>query len=113
MREDPVAIAPGSDIATSVAVAPGFDVEIGSLLTVVHVLHAHQVHVFFRARLRSTDVGAGPESLEVELITPEQIPWADLAFPSTEFTLQRYLEDRECREERHHFTEFDKRGVRG
>jgi ADP-ribose pyrophosphatase YjhB (NUDIX family) len=85
------------------------DVEIGSLLTVVHVLHAHQVHVFFRARLRSLDVGAGPESLEVQLITPEQIPWPDLAFPSTEFTLRRYLEDRERREERHHFTEFDRR----
>jgi hypothetical protein len=85
------------------------DVEIGSLLTVVHVLHAHQVHVFFRARLRSLDIGAGPESLEVKLIPAEDIPWADLAFPSTEFTLRRYLEDRERRDERHHFAEFDRR----
>ena len=85
------------------------DVEIGSLLTVVHVLHAHQVHVFFRARLRSLDVGAGPESLEVKLIEPGDIPWTELAFPSTEFTLRRYLEDRARNEERHHFTEFDRR----
>ncbi len=85
------------------------DVEIGSLLTVVHVLHAHQVHVFFRARLRSLEVGAGPESLEVKMIATEDIPWADLAFPSTEFTLRRYLEDLEQGEERHHFTEAERR----
>src|SRR6516165_10510122 len=39
------------------------DVQIGSLLTVVHVLHAQQVHVFFRAVLRSPEFGAGTESL--------------------------------------------------
>ncbi|MCC6171853.1 MAG: NUDIX hydrolase [Gammaproteobacteria bacterium] len=85
------------------------DVEIGSLLTVVHVLHAHQVHVFFRARLHSLDFGVGPESLEVKLIRLDEIPWPELAFPSTEFTLRRYLEDLERNEERHHFTEFDRR----
>ena len=85
------------------------DVEIGSLLTVVHVLHAHQVHVFFRARLRSTEVGAGPESLEVKLIRPAEIPWSELAFPSTEFTLRRYLEDLARNEEGHHFAELGRR----
>jgi ADP-ribose pyrophosphatase YjhB (NUDIX family) len=85
------------------------DVEIGSLLTVVHVTHAHQVHVFFRARLRSPEFGAGPESLEVQLVHPDDLPWADLAFPSTEFTLRRYLEDRAAGADRHHFTEFSRR----
>ena len=47
------------------------DVAVGSLLAVVHVLHAHQVHVFFRGRLRSADYGAGTESLEVQLVRPE------------------------------------------
>ena len=42
-------------------------------------------------------------------VTPEEIPWGDLAFPSTEYTLRRYLEDRARNEERHHFTEFDRR----
>ena len=36
------------------------DVEIGSLLAVVHVLHADQVHVMFRARLPSPAVWRGP-----------------------------------------------------
>jgi ADP-ribose pyrophosphatase YjhB (NUDIX family) len=85
------------------------DVEIGSLLSVVHVLHAHQVHVFFRATLRSPSFGAGPESLEVELVRPEQIPWSELAFPSTDFTLRKYLEDRAAGREQHYFTQFDRR----
>ncbi len=84
-------------------------VEIGSLLTVVHVLHAQQVHVFFRARMREPDFGAGTESLEAMLVRPEDIPWGDIAFPSTVFTLQRYLEDRAAGRENHYFTELDRR----
>jgi ADP-ribose pyrophosphatase YjhB (NUDIX family) len=85
------------------------EVEIGSLLTVASVLHAHQVHVFFRAVLPKADFGAGPESLEVELVRPEEIPWDDIAFPSTDFTLRRYLEDRATGREGHHFTTIDRR----
>jgi ADP-ribose pyrophosphatase YjhB (NUDIX family) len=85
------------------------EVEIGSLLSVVHVLHAHQVHVFFRARMRSPGFGAGAESLEVDLVRPEDIPWSELAFPSTEFTLRRYLEDLAAGSDQHHFTSIDRR----
>jgi ADP-ribose pyrophosphatase YjhB (NUDIX family) len=85
------------------------DVEIGSLLTIVHVLHAQQVHVFFRATLRSPDYGAGAESLEADLFRPEDIPWHDIAFPSTEYTLKRYLEDRAAGREPYHFAEVDRR----
>jgi ADP-ribose pyrophosphatase YjhB (NUDIX family) len=85
------------------------DVRIGSLLTVVHVLHAQQVHVFFRATLATPEYGAGIESLEVELFRPEDIPWADIAFPSTEYTLKRYLEDRAAGQEPYHFTDVDRR----
>jgi ADP-ribose pyrophosphatase YjhB (NUDIX family) len=85
------------------------DVEIGSLLSIVHVTHAHQVHVFFRATLQTPSFGAGPESLEVELVRPEDIPWADIAFPSTEFTLRRYLEDRAAGREMHYFAELERR----
>lgn len=88
-------------------------VKIGSLLTVVHVLHAHQVHVFFRATMDVPEFGAGPESLEVKLLRPEEIPWADIAFPSTDFTLRRYLEDRAAGQEPHHFTTFDRRLPKG
>ena len=85
------------------------EVEIGSLLAVVHVLSAHQVHVFFRARLPVPEYGAGIESLEAALIDPKDIPWSDIAFPSTDFTLKRYLEDRAAGREEHYFTELDRR----
>ena len=85
------------------------DVEIGSLLSVVNVVGAHQVHVFFRATLRSPSFGAGPESLDVKLVTAEDIPWGDIAFQSTIFTLQRYLEDRVAGRETHHFATLDRR----
>lgn len=86
-------------------------VEIGSLLAVVHVLPAHQVHVFFRARLEADEFGPGPESLEVELVDPADIPWDDIAFPSTEFALRRYLEDRAAGAEPYHFAELTRRFV--
>jgi ADP-ribose pyrophosphatase YjhB (NUDIX family) len=85
------------------------EVAIGSLLSVVHVLHAEQVHVFFRAGLAAARYGSGAESLEVKLVSPAEIPWADIAFPSTEFTLRRYLEDKAAGREGHHFTSIDRR----
>jgi len=85
------------------------EVAVGSLLSVVHVLHAEQVHVFFRASLPAARYAAGAESLEVVLVEPAQIPWADIAFPSTDFTLRRYLEDRAAGREPHHFTTIDRR----
>jgi len=81
-------------------------VEIGSLLAVVNVTHAAQVHVMFRARLLEPTFGAGTESLEVGLYSETEIPWADLAFPSGEFTLRKFFADRAAGREDHHFTEL-------
>jgi len=78
-------------------------VEIGSLLAIVHVLRAEQVHVMFRARLVNTDFGAGPESLEVELFDEADIPWSEIAFRSVDFALRRYLDDRRAGREDLHF----------
>jgi ADP-ribose pyrophosphatase YjhB (NUDIX family) len=86
------------------------EVEIGSLLAVVNVVHAHQVHVMFRARLPKPEFGAGAESLEVELVSPEDIPWPEMAFPSVEFALRQYLADRERGTEGVHFRDFDRPG---
>jgi len=66
------------------------EVTVGSLLSVVHVLHRGAGHVFFRASLPAPRYGVGAESLEVEL-------WSRLGFPgttspsrSTGLTLRRY-----------------------
>jgi ADP-ribose pyrophosphatase YjhB (NUDIX family) len=84
-------------------------VEIGSLLAIVSVTHAHQVHVMFRARLLQPEFAPGPESLEVMLCAQADVPWDDLAFPSGEFALRRYFEDRSAGREGHHFTELVRR----
>ena len=83
-------------------------VEIGSLLSVVNVLHAAQVHVMFRAKLRSADHGAGVESLETGLFTEEQIPWPEIAFASIRFALERYFLDRTAHVERIHFHDVER-----
>jgi ADP-ribose pyrophosphatase YjhB (NUDIX family) len=85
------------------------EVEIGSLLAVVHVLHADQVHVMFRARLPAPQFGVGQESLETVLCDEADIPWKDIAFRSVEFALRRYFEDRRLGVEPHHFTTLDLR----
>lgn len=84
-------------------------VEIGSLLAIVHVLHAQQVHVFFRARMTEPTFGAGAESLETVLVEAKDIPWSEIAFPSVDFALQRYLEDGPAGRQGHYFAEFDRR----
>ena len=89
------------------------DVEIGSLLAVVHVLHADQVHVMFRARMHEARFGATSESLEVRLCDESEIPWHDLAFRSVDFALRRYFDDRRRGVEGHHFAALDYRRAAG
>jgi ADP-ribose pyrophosphatase YjhB (NUDIX family) len=84
------------------------EVEIGSLLSLVTVIGASQIHVFFRAKMHKPEFGPGTESLEVKLVTEDEIPWADIAFPSTRFALERYLEDRRTGREDHHYTTFQR-----
>jgi ADP-ribose pyrophosphatase YjhB (NUDIX family) len=84
-------------------------VEVGSLLAVVHVIEAHQVHMFFRAILPKAEFGISAESLEVGLFAEDEIPWGDIAFPSIEFALRRYFSDRAAGLENHYFTTAERR----
>ena len=82
-------------------------VEIGIPCAIVHVLHAHQVHVMFRARLSDPSYGVGVESLEVNLCAEQEVPWPDLALQSVAFTLRRYFEDRAAGRSELHFTTIE------
>jgi ADP-ribose pyrophosphatase YjhB (NUDIX family) len=82
---------------------------IGSLLAVVRVLEAHQVHMFCRASLPRPEFGISSESLEVGLYAESEIPWEDIAFPSIEFALRRYFSDRAAGREHHYFTTAERR----
>ena len=71
------------------------DVELGSMLAIVDVVQAGQVHVFFRGRLAKPEFGVGEESLATELFAPDQIPWDEIAFSSGYIALKQYLAQRE------------------
>jgi ADP-ribose pyrophosphatase YjhB (NUDIX family) len=88
-------------------------VEVGSLLAIVSVLYAEQIHVMFRARLLDPSFGAGDESLEVKLVAESEIPWPEIAFASGDFALRRYLSDRAQGLEGQHYTEFERRAGMG
>jgi ADP-ribose pyrophosphatase YjhB (NUDIX family) len=85
------------------------DVTIGSLLLIANIPAAHQIHVFFRAHMPTGQFGAGPESLESRLVDRAEIPWDDLAFPSSRCALELYLADRDAGREQHHLITLTRR----
>ncbi len=68
----------------------GAALDIGPLLALYSVARIGQVHLFYRAWLRTPDVHPGLESLEVALVAWDQVPWAELAFPSVEWALHAF-----------------------
>lgn len=84
-------------------------VNITSLLAVINIPEAHQVHIFFRANLVDGSFGAGPESLESKLVTAGEIPWEEIAFPSTRYALEQFLADRASGSDRPHLTTLTRR----
>ena len=71
------------------------DVEIGVMSTVVDVVRAHQVHIFFEGVIAEPVFGAGEETLEARLFEPDDIPWSEIAFPSVRMALEHHLSIRE------------------
>jgi len=85
------------------------EVEVGSMLSVVNVLYAAQVHIMFRARMRTANHAAGVESLETRLCEEAEIPWDDIAFSSMRYSLERYVEDRRRGDQPLHFYDLTQR----
>ena len=71
----------------------GANVELGNLFTLLNVVHVHQVHLFYLARLVDLDFAPGIESLDVQLFSENEIPWSDLAFPTIRTTLELFFAD--------------------
>ena len=72
----------------------GADTMIDAPFCMVSIAHINQVHLFYRGRMRSPDFAAGEESLEVALLSAEDIPWEQLAFRSVAICLKNYIADR-------------------
>ena len=68
------------------------EIALDGLLAVYSIPRISQVQLIWRARLVKPEVAAGPESLEVRLFDWDDIPWAELAFPSVHWALRQYHE---------------------
>jgi ADP-ribose pyrophosphatase YjhB (NUDIX family) len=69
-------------------------VEIEDLFVTVNLPHINQVYMLFRGRLLDLDFSPGDESLETELVSEEQVPWPEMAFPTVTEALKLYFADR-------------------
>ncbi|GGY47439.1 NUDIX hydrolase [Parvularcula lutaonensis] len=69
------------------------ELELDQVLALYSVPRISQVQVMFRARLMNPDtIAAGPESEDVSLVTWEDIPWTELAFPTVYWALNHFKE---------------------
>lgn len=66
------------------------DLEIERILAIYSIPRISQVQIMFKARLVSPDIAPGPESSEVKLVTWDELPWKDMAFPSTVWALKQW-----------------------
>lgn len=67
------------------------------LYRVFDVPNINQVYMFYRALIVDGSYGVGPESMEVELFSEDDIPWDEIAFPVVYHTLKEFLHDRQRR----------------
>lgn len=61
------------------------------LLALVSIPHIAQVYVIYKAQLATPHFATTPESTDVALFAPEDIPWDELAFPVMTSALQHYV----------------------
>ena len=70
-------------------------VAIDDLYVTVNLPHINQVYMLFRGHLLDLDFHPGEESLTVELLREEQMPWETMAFPTVSEALKLYFVDRQ------------------
>jgi ADP-ribose pyrophosphatase YjhB (NUDIX family) len=72
----------------------GARVEMQGLFTVLNVVRAGQVHLYYLARMLDTSLAPGPETIEARLFAEHEVPWEQLAFRTVQQTLELYFADR-------------------
>ena len=67
------------------------EVRLVSLLDVYSYRHSPVIIVAYVAEVTGGALRAADEALDVRLFAPEEIPWDELAFPSTHQALNQYI----------------------
>lgn len=75
-------------------------IKIRRLLAVYNIPRISQVQLMYIADLVDPEIDAGVESEAVALMTWDEIPWDDLAFPTVRWALKHYRESAETVDER-------------
>jgi len=71
------------------------EVNITGLHAIFSIPHINQVYMHFLGELLGPEAfGSGEESLEVRLFKESEIPWQEIAFTSSIYTLENYFADR-------------------
>ncbi len=74
----------------------GIDVELEGLYCVANVKPVSQVYLLYRARMLHPHWAPGPETLEAQLFSREEVPWDALAFRTVRETLQRFFAEQQA-----------------
>ena len=70
-------------------------IEVDALIGIYNIPRISQVHMMYRARMLGPEMAAGEESLEVKMVTWDEIPWDEIAFPSGVWALRHYHETKD------------------
>lgn len=81
-------------------------VKIKGLLTIFSIPQINQVYMHFLADLPDLNFSPGEESLEVSLFKEEDIPWNEIAFSSSVFSLKSYFKNRKKGTDEVHVSRF-------
>lgn len=86
------------------ALARVVDLEIHTIYSIPHI---NQVYMHFLGRMEKLEFGVGEESEEVRLFREEEIPWKEIAFTSSIFTLKKYYSDLKAGQRKVHIGHLD------
>ena len=77
------------------------------LFALMNVAKVGQVHLFYRAKLTSSQFDPGHETIEARLFSESDIPWDEIAFKTVGETLKLYFADRKAGKFTFHFVDID------
>ena len=77
-----------------------------TLFSVFSIPHINQVYTMYRGVLHQGLASPGEESLEVKLVSEDEVPWDKLSFPVIIETLRLYYEDRKSGNFSTHYAEI-------
>ena len=64
-----------------------------SLYSLGSITQIDQVYIAFRATVGDVDCQPGSEALEVRFFSEQELPWAEIAFPSANYSIQMAYDD--------------------